>query len=250
MADLRVEVSLPSLGKPYGESETAFVSPMTGKEEKLLFGVTKATQFSDALDEVVKRCLTYPVAPIDLLASDYVYILYKIRENSYGDEYGFTIRCDSCNEQYRRVLKISEVPIKLLPDSWKEPFEVKLPVAGNVVHLRLYRHKDDRSVADYVIQQRKLFARRGIGEILGDPAHTYRLTKNIVSIDGIKDDDIPKFVDDMYAKDISEIRNAIADNSCGFEDLLEETCPNCGTEYEIALPFDREFFRPNTRKSK
>src|SRR5207244_2426984 len=137
MGDLRKEVVLPSRGKPYPGDEVAFVSPMTAREEKLLAGLTKASQFNDVIDEIVTRCLTYGTSVKELLSADWLYLLFKIRENSYGDDYGFKVTCPRCGEEYGKTIKLSEIPVRYLEEDWKEPFGDVLPISKKVVKLRL-----------------------------------------------------------------------------------------------------------------
>jgi hypothetical protein len=250
MADLRVEVTLPSRGLPYKESEVCHISPLTAKEEKLVAGLQKVSQFADVVDEILNRCVHYAVPADDLISGDRLFLLFNIRSQSYGDKYGFELLCRRCDSQYRKEIEISKVPVRSLEDGWVEPFSTHLPGLNRNVKLRLFRGKDDRAVIKYVLQDRRIRSSRGVNETLpSDPGFFYRLSKHVVEIEGIENDKVLSTLEGMLAKDTSAIREAIAVNDCGYETEIPEECPHCGYEFDYSLEWSEEFFRPYTGRT-
>jgi hypothetical protein len=251
--NLLTEIELPSLGKPYGKGPVASIRPMTAAEEKLLGGNNRAQNPASILETLLVRCVTYDVAVPQLVTGDRAYLLFQIRSNSYGSEYGFQLRCPNCEQQYTKRVDLETFPVRKLGDEWKEPFETTLPRSGATVKLRLLRGDDEQAIIQFTLQQKRQSQKFGVQEA-GDPAYVYRIAKHIqeVKVDEkqllTKASEILPWVENLVGMDLAEIRDAVADNDCGLEMVQDETCNECGYIYEYSLPWSNEFFNPRRPK--
>jgi len=242
-----IKVQLPSRGVLYdGVLPDGWVelSPMTTREEMLLLSPQKDRLA--LLDDVIDRCLVTRDLPLaDMLVSDKVFLLLSLRSITYGSTYQFTLRCKKCGMELPVSMKVPEgLQLTVLTPEDKEPFEVKLPVSGKTLGLRLLRTKDESAVQSFV-RQRVL---HGMEEE-GDPAYMYRLSRYIVTIDGETSTGVEALtlVENMVGGDSLAMRQAITDNDCSVDLRIKRVCSRCGSPLEELLPLTSEFFRPNPK---
>lgn len=245
---------LPSAGKFYdvpgvsGEG-TVTVGPMTSNEEKLLAGIKNQSDIHTKIDLIIQRCTKNAVPIEQMLITDRLFLLLKIRSLSYGSSYTFKLRCPNCGQQYDREIDLNELEVRYADadegtpnGAIVEPFEVKLPISNKTVLLRFLRVADERDIIKYV-QMRK---RKTVEQ--GDPGYSYRTAKHIVSVDG-EELDMGKmivFVEGLHARDSLAIRNALDAHDFGINVEIEEECRFCDNLYTFYMPFDAEFFRPRS----
>ncbi len=228
---------LPSRGIPYGTDGTALIRPMTAREEKVLATASPQT-YLDAIDEIISRCLKEPdIPPEELTEGDRSFILYWLRINSYFPQYRVELTCPKCGEDFTTVIDLSELPIKMLPEGIREPFEVK--IANQVVGLRFYRGKDEKGLYS---MERDLAKKRGDTR----DRYIYRYALAIETIGGERADfaTAKSFVESLTGKDLARLRGALAkmDHGVVFEQRIE--CPLCGKSSNFRIPITAEFFLP------
>lgn len=250
--NLSTEVELPSLGLPYHKSPQATIRPMTAAEEKLLGGNTRAQNPASILETLLVRCVQYDVPIQQMVTGDRAFLLFQVRSNSYGSDYGFTLRCPTCESQYVKRVDLDTFPVRKLAEDWQEPWECSLPRSGATIKLHLLRGDDEQAIIQYTLQQKRQAQKFNIQEP-GDPAYVYRIARHIaeVKIGGTtlsKPSDIVPWVESLVGLDLASIRDSVAENDCGLEMAQDETCPECGFMYEYALPWSSEFFNPRRPK--
>lgn len=243
------EVQLPSRGIFYsGQVPDGWVSvePMGTREEKLY--ASSQSGGIRIIDKIFDSCVTCPISHNELVLGDRLYLLLQLRSVSYGDEYEFPFRCRECNAKCYEIIKLSEIPIRAADNGQQPTFQVKLPILGVELELRLLTGIDEDKVRRYVGQ---LNARtRG----KSDPIeYIYRLARRIVSIDnqsvGIKE--AMELVESIKGKDSLALRDEIDDHDVGPELEVEPMCTSCGfVNGPLVMPFDSEFFRPRRRRTK
>ncbi|MEM3063705.1 MAG: hypothetical protein QW303_09230 [Nitrososphaerota archaeon] len=240
------QIALPSKGLLYeGKVPNGVIriKPMTAREERILAGSRSGAK---SIASILQNCISAPIPVQDLLLSDRLYALMRIRGISYGSKYSFIIKCQSCDLKIVVDYNVGDdIPVNVLPDGASEPFFTKLPVSSHVIGFRLLRGKDEDEIARY---SDRVFS-RGVRQEDGDPTYVYRLALNIVSIDG-KEYDVNArmaYVEQMVAADSLALREAIDEHEPGPDMQIIETCPRCGFENETMLQFTNEFFRPRAR---
>ena len=125
-SDAAIEVFLPSENKLYTLEDPGApitLRPMTFEDEKHL---VSAKSGDDPINLILQRCLTNIKVP-DLIPIDKLYLIMKLRELSYGDEYNTLLICSHCHAENPTTVKLSELNVNPVPDDFSEPVEVELP---------------------------------------------------------------------------------------------------------------------------
>ena len=183
-----------------------------------------------------------------MLSTDKFYLMLLLRANSYGSFYEFRVRCPNCGFAQPGSCNVPD-DFKLMKyeGTGEEPFHVTLPVSGHVIGFRLLRGKDDREVTRWRNRERERNP-----EYKGDPAHTYRQARHIVTIDGKppeKITDAIKFYEELLARDTSELTLAIEDQISGVDTSIEMSCGKCKVKFRADMPFTAGFFRAQRRRT-
>lgn len=247
-----VDFELPSKGVLYENSlRMVSVRPMYTTEEKYLAG--RSRDWQAVVDKLLSTsgCIKDlgGMSPLDLLSSDRLFLLFVVRMLSYGHDYTFQLRCDSCGMIFSQTIKLLEgLNITPMKEDAAEPFSITLADLGMAIGFRLLRGKDEKAIDNYT---KRALQRQQEGQTrLDDPAYIHRLARHIVTIDG-ETVELPQaeaIVSQMTAKDSTDFRDAVDDVNGGIDLDLEIICSNCGALNEEIMPFTRDFFRP--RKSR
>jgi len=241
-------VQLPSGGKLYQTDDEVIKSgfidlyPMTVKEEEIL-STQRFLKKGVATRMVFENCIASNIDAKDLLSYDSTYILFALRQISYGDEYTFTKKCsnDSCGKEFKHTIKISELEFNELPDDIEEPIELTLPKTKYNVSLILPRVFHTEQIQ--MMREKRKDATTGDREtILIDQLLV--TTLSITSPDG---DEVPQkdwkdFYEEIPSFDRAHISDAVRFN-VGIDELEDVECPYCGTEQGGNIPIGIEFFR-------
>lgn len=223
-SETAIQVELPSECRAYnlGDSpEPIVIRPMTFEDEKFLATTVKASGGA-AVDLLLDRCVE-GVKVQDLLAMDKLYLLLKLREISYGDDYKTTIICRKCRTENPITVLLSELPVNPVPDDFTDPVEVLLPTINKKAKVRLPRVRDEKILVDPEVFMAQLW--RFVAEIDG---HT---DKAILA--GV--------VEKLPLKDMKTIINAMK-MDYGVETKVNFKCKSCGGAEVVDLPIDENFF--------
>ena len=244
--NLTHEVILPSRGLLNPEIPEGKVVQrcMLVKDQKFLSG--GAQKAADALNEVIKRTIVSPenIDLMDLTVTDTMFLLFKLRQLSYGDTYKFYTRCPECGKKIQVSIDLSELGVTTLEENYKEKLIVKLPRRGDTVYVKLMTNRDTAD-ADKEIRKRR---KKNPND---DSAYTLRLVYAIEKVemtDGTTIThplDIEKYVDALTDYDAAAIAYARDLTSFGLDTSVEEKCPECGEDIEVGLNFSGDFFRPS-----
>lgn len=252
-------VTLPSRGVLYDgkvPDGTVTVEPWSTKEERIL--ASPSVPFSSALDKLIQKCTDIEMSPSDLLLVDRWFLFIWMRCISYGGDYSFQYKCDSCGEQQTHFMNLEKDLDVVYSDDeemlaaaglteLREPFELTFPVNEHTIGWRMLRGADETRVDKYVKQLR----RRKSFVDTDDSGYLYRAALRIETIDGNKTDVVSalKFIEDLRGRDSLAFREAIDSVSVGIRPDLFITC-KCGWENEITIPLDKTFFRPGRRSAQ
>lgn len=217
-------VELPSRGKAYIESTGSVdIRPFTYEDERSLRSLRNAKDADNAISTLVKNCmrgLDYESMTVE----DKNYILFKLREISYGDDYIIEAQCQSCSAKNRLSVKISQVGVTYAPDDYKEPFSVTLPDSQQEVVFVTPRCQHEH--------------------FLGDMADfTDNMWQLMASVGEYKDERIKKeFLKATTVRDVSFLREAILKERYGMKKQMSYECAGCGEVNESIIPFNESFF--------
>jgi hypothetical protein len=248
------QVTLPSLGIPYGGKSEVTILPTTTKEEKMLTSAGPNSGLS-IVDTLIARCvrgLGEDVTPDQLLVGDRNYLMLAIRAVGFGKEYQYQVDCPSCKQIFVHKVDLpDDVDVVSLKKGFQEPFEVTLPVSGTKLELRLLRGSDEKEIQKY---EEKIYRHVNVQDA-GDPSYDFRRARHVVRLtkkDGTVIENnseeatmqIIAIMQDFVSRDNVEFRNCLSENDCGVDSELQYQCPKCSNVFTKMLPMTIEFFRP------
>jgi hypothetical protein len=230
---------LPSGGKFYQDAE----------DEDLRNGIIKLYPFSIADEEIITNktylkngtmfrvlfdtCMASNYDAKKLLQFDALYIMYVLRQISYGDDYNFSVKCEQCEEEFDWSMNISDIEWAELPEDTVDEREIELPVSHYTVTMSLMRLGLEE-------QQEVIKKKYQCSEKVAI------LISNTTSIKDENGEELnPADWADFYAELPTKDRNVI---NKSFEGTKQEpkitiNCPNCGSEITFNVPISEDFFR-------
>ena len=217
-----VLVELPSKGKFYRGFTGAKVSPLLFEDEqRILLSKNKGV---DPINELISKCVT-GVNIRDLVPMDKLYLLLKIREVSYGEDYKFDIPCPKCGANTETIINTNKhITVNFAPDNLEDPREIELPVLKKKAVVRFPRVHEEHFFED------------------PDSAIT-NIYRCAVSIDGNEDPVfISKALKRMNIRDVKTIVKEIQRHDLGVDPTFQFECPSCGHNDILRIPFDYRFF--------
>ena len=152
------------------------------------------------------------------------FVLFKLREISYGDKYVITAVCPDCSAENNLNLLISEIPVEYAADDFEEPLEITLPDSDQVVKYVNPRAKDEPYMEDMVTLTENLWR-----FALSVGTHS---DKNILR----------QFFEQTTVRDISFFRENLSKSHYGFTKKVAFDCASCGETTETFVPFNESFF--------
>lgn len=218
-----VQVTLPSENRGYSfleNEEPVSLRPLTYEDEKALVSSSKAG--NDAISTLISRCVDGVIVE-ELYDFDKLFLLLKLREISYGDDYKSLIICPLCKAENPVTVLLSELSVNPVPDDFSDPCEVFLKGIKKTIRLRYPRTKDEK--------------------FLADSEKTYdNLWRFVVDIEGVTD----KVIITEVLKRLPLIDHKTILNSLklpyGVETKVNFQCSKCGGGSVINLPINENFF--------
>ena len=223
--DTAVEVELPSECRVYTLEDSGApitIRPMTFEDEKALVSAGKN---DDPVNLILRRCTTNIRIP-DLLSMDKLYLIMKLREISYGDDYNTLLICSQCKSENPTTIKLSQLNVNPVPDDFQDPITVMLPTLKKEAKVRLPRVRDEKMMVDPAVALDQIW--RFVTEIDG------HIDKSIIA----------RVVDKLPLKDIRTILKAIK-TDFGVDTKIKFECTSCGGVTVVDLPIDSNFFDVN-----
>tara|TARA_R110002051_G_scaffold167858_2_gene238553 strand:- start:29198 stop:29941 length:744 start_codon:yes stop_codon:yes gene_type:complete len=220
-----VEVSLPSENRVYSLPDPlALVTlrPMTFEDEKSLISSPKG---QDPINIILNRCCSN-INIGELLPMDKLYLIMKLREISYGDDYHTNLICPSCKEENPTVIRLSQLNVNPVPDNFQDPTEVALPSIKKKAKVRLPRLSDEKYMKTTEESLSNIW--RFVTEIAG---HT---DKHIIA----------SVLEKLPIKDMRIILKAMK-TDFGVDTKVKFNCAGCSTQSVVELPIDSNFFDVN-----
>ena len=239
METLTREFELPSQGL-FGGPKKVTVRPMTTIEEKMIY----TARDSSFLNKIVKSCIVEPadVNLDNLHSADITYLLYMIREMTFGPNYKQVMQCPYCNLKQDIEIDITEMTTYLLDfEELAKLSEFTLPVCGDTLKIKLLSNGDIEDI-------NKTIKRLVKDDKLQDPdgyEYTYRFAKLIETINGEEKDikEVVSYLDNLNLRDFNEIKRALSQIRIGLDTTNVRVCKKCGEEVEVQGVAVPEFFR-------
>jgi len=219
--DVKTEVTLPSKGIGYSNNTgKVFIKIMTFDDEK---AIAEAGQSSNIIDLLISRCV--PEVDIDELYNpDKLFLLFKIRELSYGTKVKLDAPCKFCNNTNNLEIDLSELPIDYVDDSFTPVKEIVLPDLGKTIKIRLPRSAD----SGYMDSKSNIFD---------------NLWRFVVQLDKYTDPPIiVSAIKKMSSKDLRRILEVLNTTEFGLQNEARFICSSCKKENLVAVPIAESFF--------
>jgi len=217
-----IEVELPSENKLYtleDKDMPIMLRPMTFEDEKALVSGNKD---DDPINSILQRCLTN-IKVGELLPMDKLYLIMKLREISYGDDYKCLLICKDCNSENPTTVKLSQLNVNPVPDDFTDPTEIYLEGIKKKALVRLPRVKDEKFLNTLT---------KGLDQIW----------RFVIDIDGNTDKSIiAAVVDKLPLRDVRYLMNALK-TDFGLDTMIKLQCQSCGGVSVLDLPIDANFF--------
>ena len=224
-SDSDIQIELPSECRVYklpDPEAPITLRPMTFEDEKNMLGQSSDT---DPVNLILSRCASN-INISDLLPMDKFYLIMKLREISYGDDYDTLLICSKCRAENPVSIKISELNVNPVPDDFCDPIEVELPTIGKKANVRLPRVRDEK--------------------LLTNPKEMIdQLWRFVRDIDGHTDNAvIAAVINKLPLREVKRIINAMK-TDFGVDTKVKLNCNNCKEVSVVDLPFDANFFDVN-----
>jgi hypothetical protein len=243
-------VPLPSRGVIYSQEgslygrDTIDIKPMTAKEEDILTSrayIKSGTVLSKLLESCI---IDKSIKPDTLISGDRNALLVSLRITGYGAEYDVEVECPECSTKSKQSFDLSQLSIKRLEIdpvvSGENLFEVQLPVTKKKVRVKFLTGSDERDMM--ITTERRKKSGLKIESMITD-----RLSRSIVSVDGITDrNKLSFFVKNLPARDSLSLRRFLDNNEPGIDMKSWMSCPHCHEQSEVGLPMGAAFFWPDT----
>ena len=232
-------VQLPTGGIFYkSKKKSVKVGYLTASDENILIGAANSSGKDGIVISLLRNKIYEPdLRPEELLNSDVEAILIFLRNTSFGPEYNVSLTDPQTGKKFDATIVLDELNIKKCNFQPNEDgtLQTKLPRSGNTIKLKPISLGEslelDKMANDYPS-----------GRVA--PTVTWRLMKQIVSIDGSEDKGmIAKFIESMPIMDSKHIRSFMNENEPGLDLTREVTAPS-GEKVMVNIAFGVEFFRP------
>jgi hypothetical protein len=206
-------VTLPSGG-------VATLRPITFEEEKQILSLSK--KGVDPSQVLLENCVS-DIDKSDILLVDKIYLLFKLRELSFGSVYKFVVGCPSCHQENRISVDLNDMPVVSLEDMGRE-VEIQLPMCKKPAKVKLASMSDEVYMSD--------------PELLMD-----NLWRFIISINDVENDMvIQKAIKKLPAGDINTIMSTVMCEGYGLTTEIRVLCSHCGHDSVMELPLNKNFF--------
>ena len=217
-------LKLPSRGLAYVDcDESIMIKPFTFAQERKLRSIKSAAHGVKTINSLVEDC-TQGLDFASMTLEDKNYILFKLREISYGESYVVSHQCGDCGALNKLTVNISEVPVTYAEDDYKEPFTITLPDTKQEVRFVTPRCKDEKYFED--------------AERLTDNLWRFALSVSTYSEQKV----LKAFFEATTVRDIAFFREKLMENHYGMNKSMSYECASCGEVTESLIPFSESFF--------
>lgn len=219
-----VPIDLPSQGLlSNGENKTVKIRPFTFEDEKMLRSLKKASQGNKVIESLIQRA-TKELNYHKLSLVDKTFILFKLRELSYGNNYEVEVECPQCSAKNGLMIELDKLPVVKLDPEVELDTKITLPDSEVEVEFRYPMAMDDAVLTDMENIMDNLF--RFVKTIDG---HDSRII-------------IQKFLTKTTGRDVLTLQKKIFGMDFGIQSKVNFICSECNKDSAIELPINESFF--------
>ena len=180
MNNYSLEVTLPTMGllNPEIPEGKVILRCMMASDKKFLAGTS--ADGDTIVRELLNRCVTSPEGfdSGKLIPQDLMFLLFKLRILSYGENYTFRTKCSECGKHITANIKLSDLIVHDLPADYEKSLSVVLPNAGDTIYTKFLTND---ALDDVRNEARRM--KRKFSSLEGDPEVTLRIAAMIEKID-------------------------------------------------------------------
>jgi len=217
-----IVVKLPSEGRFYNPPvNNVTITPITFEDEKQIASSVKNK--INPVNLMLSKCVK-GVDVNNLVLMDKLFLLLKIREISYGEKYPAKITCPQCSVDAEVNIYLDRLLINFVPPDLNDPREITLPKLNKKAKVRFARVSDE----SYLATQELVYT---------------NLWRFVTELDGVTDPIfISKAIPKMHIRDVKFIMTNILRSDLGLDPKFIFECGSCGTESQLAVPINENFF--------
>jgi len=218
-----ISVDLPTAGVFTNGIASVEVRPFTFEDEKILRSIKKASDGGRIINTLISRC-TKDLDFNELSLVDKNFILFKLRELSYGSDYKIEAECGACGASNELTVELDKLPVTYASLDSRNDTKLILPDSEVEIDYIMPTANDEKFInnTDHLMDNLWRFV-RSIG------GHTERMI-------------IQGFISKTTGKDVTVLRNAIFNNDYGLQTKVNFLCNSCGSDSVIDLPINESFF--------
>lgn len=236
-----MEVTLPSAKSKLYPNNPELHQPITLKmvttaiEKQVLANFT-----SNSMDKLLE--LTTNIDPSLLTNPDKQFLLFKLREFSYGNEYHSTYTCPHCHVTERFKFSLSDIKSVTLDESYEDPITITLPHCKDIIKLSSLTSSDLKQIRDVAQDmEEKLHIPHS------ETYYTHVRAKRIKAINGevVSLSKAVPYLENLSGRDRAYIDNKSQTlGNYGLESTVDYVCPHCNKSFKLPYSMDTEFFQP------
>ena len=240
---------LPSKGLVYNTKINPLmkVRSMTTDEDMKRLG--HSDRRYKIMSEIIDACIIEKpkdFSSYDLCVADFQYLLHRVRVASFGTSYKIECTCPICGKKFVDDINLDELEIKEFEEELNKYLTITLPKTKKQLELRLQTPR----ILDDTADKARTYCEKYPDVSLESASLLFTLCSVIKTIDGVAYDEIElrQFIKELPIGDENYILQCLDKlNVVGVNMTRKVTCKNasCKYEYEYAIPFTREFFRPS-----
>ena len=195
------------------------VRPITYQDETQ-FQLQLSQDSTVAVNNLLEACTEADWSK--LYVFDKNYLMFKLREISYGNHYNIEGTCTKCFKRTELNLELNQLPVKYYDGDGT--ITINLPDSGVKTVLKIPSSADQRFMEDLEGASRALW-------------------RFVVSLDGETDTDIiQEFIKRTTLKDVTEIRTEVYGLDYGMETECWFHCAHCDEKNKTSVGINETFF--------
>ena len=232
MLENKVTIKFPSKCLVYPDIDLSVnpdqvqIRTFKGRDEKLIAEISNEN-FEKKFSAVLKGVLT-GIDPMKLTIGDRLYLVIWETINSYSKIFSVDYECEHCWQKSVYDIDLTQLETIELPDNFKEPYELKLPISGDLVKVRLLRVSDMLNINEL--------------SKAGQSVWLYRYALTLVNDKSVWEN--VEYLEDLSTKDLMVIRAFHSKFEHGLKMESKYECPKCGGVGIMPVPFRLEMLLP------
>ncbi len=239
-------VKLPSKGIFYANKQSAVKIKHLNTEGEDILTSLELIKNGKVLDVLLDNSIIdSTLSSDDMISGDRYAVLMYLRQTGYGDDYEVKLKCPECFENFKSMVKISEIQSKDLevtPDE-KGEFSTTLPSTGWEIKFRILTGRDDAQLAQMSSKGKK--GKKGVSY---STAVSDKFLLQIMEVNGDRDKTkIKKAISGMPAIDSMTLREYMAKVEPGIILEANYTCTHCSHNFDGDIPITTKLFWPNSK---